>query len=132
MNSHIEGPTITVSLRGVNENSEQTARNQIDSRLAEAGSPIQNRDVLDFRAGQGIAVCEITTDIRHADDVLPDRKYRQQLATQQNTLQAKFTTSHKHTEAEKLRRLIEVKLTQMLKLNSPRVDLVEKFQKLIG
>lgn len=46
-------------------------------------------------------------------------------------LQAKFTTSRKHTEAEKLRRLIEGKLTQMLKLNSSRVNLAEKFQKLI-
>lgn len=46
-------------------------------------------------------------------------------------LQAKFAQSHKHTEAEKLRRLIEGKLAQMLKVNSSRVDLAEKFQKLI-
>jgi type I restriction enzyme R subunit len=46
-------------------------------------------------------------------------------------LQAKFTTSRKHTEAEKLRRLIEGKLTQMLKLNSSRANLAEKFKKLI-
>ena len=46
-------------------------------------------------------------------------------------LQAKFTTSRKHTEAEKLRRLIEGKLTQMLKLNDSRVNLAEKFQRLI-
>ena len=46
-------------------------------------------------------------------------------------LQAKFAQSHKRTENEKLRRLIEGKLTQMLKVNSSRVDLAEKFQKLI-
>jgi type I restriction enzyme R subunit len=46
-------------------------------------------------------------------------------------LQAKFTSSRKHTEAEKLRRLIEGKLTQMLEANGSRVDLAERFQKLI-
>ncbi|TDU32843.1 type I restriction enzyme R subunit [Panacagrimonas perspica] len=46
-------------------------------------------------------------------------------------LQAKFAQSHKRTEAEKLRRLIEGKLAQMLKVNSSRVELAEKFQKLI-
>jgi type I restriction enzyme R subunit len=46
-------------------------------------------------------------------------------------LQTKFANSHKRTEAEKLKRLIEGKLAQMLKLNSSRVDLAEKFQKLI-
>lgn len=46
-------------------------------------------------------------------------------------LQAKFAQGHKHTEAEKLKRLIEGKLAQMIKLNSARIDLAEKFQKLI-
>ena len=46
-------------------------------------------------------------------------------------LQAKFAKSHKRTETEKLRRLIEGKLAQMLKENSSRVDLAEKFEKLI-
>ncbi len=46
-------------------------------------------------------------------------------------LQAKFAGSRKRTEAEKLRRLIEEKLAQMLKLNGSRVDLAEKFQQLI-
>jgi type I restriction enzyme R subunit len=46
-------------------------------------------------------------------------------------LQTKFANSHKRTEAEKLRRLIEGKLAQMLKVNSARVELAEKFQKLI-
>lgn len=46
-------------------------------------------------------------------------------------LQEKFAQSRKRTEAEKLRRLIEGKLAQMLKINSSRVDLAEKFQKLI-
>jgi type I restriction enzyme R subunit len=46
-------------------------------------------------------------------------------------LQAKFANGHKRTEAEKLRRLIEGKLSQMLVLNSSRADFAEKFQKLI-
>ena len=46
-------------------------------------------------------------------------------------LQAKFAHGHKRTEVEKLRRLIEGKLATMLKLNAARVDLAEKFQKLI-
>jgi type I restriction enzyme R subunit len=46
-------------------------------------------------------------------------------------LQEKFNQGRKRTEAEKLRRLIEGQLTQMLKLNASRVDLAEKFQKLI-
>jgi len=46
-------------------------------------------------------------------------------------LQAKFATGHKRTEAEKLKRLIEGKLAQLLKLNSSRADFAEKFQKLI-
>ena len=46
-------------------------------------------------------------------------------------LQAKFAQGHKRTEAEKLKRLIEGKLAQMLKVNSSRADFAEKFQKLI-
>lgn len=46
-------------------------------------------------------------------------------------LQAKFKQGHKRTETEKLRRLIAGTLADMLKLNSMRVDLAEKFQKLI-
>jgi type I restriction enzyme, R subunit len=47
-------------------------------------------------------------------------------------LQAKFEKSHKRTEAEKLKRLIEGKLQQMLKANTSRLDLAEKFEKLIA
>ena len=46
-------------------------------------------------------------------------------------LQAKFAQGHKHTEAEKLKRLIEGKLAQMVAVNNSRMDLAEKFQKLI-
>jgi type I restriction enzyme R subunit len=46
-------------------------------------------------------------------------------------LQAKFAQGHKRTEAEKLKRLIEGKLSQMMKVNSARADFAEKFQKLI-
>lgn len=46
-------------------------------------------------------------------------------------LQEKFAQGKRRTEAEKLRRLIEGKLSELLKLNGSRVDLAEKFQKLI-
>jgi type I restriction enzyme, R subunit len=46
-------------------------------------------------------------------------------------LQAKFAKGHKRTEAEKLKRLIEGKLTTMVAMNASRTDLAEKFQKLI-
>ena len=46
-------------------------------------------------------------------------------------LHAKFAQGHKRTEAEKLKRLIEGKLAQMVAVNASRMDLAEKFQKLI-
>lgn len=46
-------------------------------------------------------------------------------------LQAKFAQGQKHTEAEKLKRLIEGKLVQMVAVNHSRVELAEKFQQLI-
>ena len=48
-----------------------------------------------------------------------------------DALQAKFAQGHKRTEAEKLKRLIEGKLAQMVAANASRVDLAEKFQVLI-
>jgi type I restriction enzyme R subunit len=48
-----------------------------------------------------------------------------------NALQAKFAQGHQRTEAEKLKRLIEGKLAQMMNVNSSRADFAEKFQKLI-
>lgn len=46
-------------------------------------------------------------------------------------LQEKFAQGRKRTETEKLRRLIEGKLAEMLRLNPSRADFAEKFQKLI-
>ncbi|MCW5635541.1 MAG: type I restriction endonuclease subunit R [Rubrivivax sp.] len=46
-------------------------------------------------------------------------------------LQAKFNKGHKRTEAEKLKRLVEGKLAQMVAANASRIDLAEKFQRLI-
>lgn len=46
-------------------------------------------------------------------------------------LQARFAQGHKRTEAEKLKRLIEGKLAQMMQVNSSRADFAEKLQKLI-
>jgi type I restriction enzyme R subunit len=46
-------------------------------------------------------------------------------------LQARFAQGHQRTEAEKLKRLIEGRLAQMLAVNGSRIDLAEKFQRLI-
>lgn len=49
-----------------------------------------------------------------------------------DALQQKFDQGRKRTEAEKLKRLIEGKLAQMLQQNHARVNLAEKFEKLIA
>ncbi|REJ78756.1 MAG: type I restriction endonuclease subunit R [Acidobacteria bacterium] len=41
------------------------------------------------------------------------------------------TSSRKHTEAEKLKNLLQARLTRMLDLNHSRMDYLEKFQKMI-
>jgi len=46
-------------------------------------------------------------------------------------LQKKFRKSNKRTEAEILRRLLEVKLYKMIQLNQSRFDYVERLQRLI-
>jgi len=46
-------------------------------------------------------------------------------------LKAHFQKGRKHTEAEKLKAAISNKLQQMVQLNKNRIDLVEKFKKLI-
>lgn len=53
-----------------NQNPEQIARDQIDSKLVQAGWSVQNKDALDFNAGQGLAVREYQTDVGPADYVL--------------------------------------------------------------
>ena len=53
-----------------NQNPEQIARDQIDSKLAEAGWRVQDKSKIDFNAAQGIAVREYPTDIGPADYVL--------------------------------------------------------------
>jgi type I restriction enzyme R subunit len=53
-----------------NQNPEQLARDQIDARLAEAGWHVQDKEALDFAAGQGLAVREYPTDVGPADYAL--------------------------------------------------------------
>ena len=53
-----------------NRNSEQLARDQIDSKLKEAGWCVQNKNDLNFNAGPGIAAREYRTDVGPADYVL--------------------------------------------------------------
>jgi len=48
-----------------------------------------------------------------------------------DSLQKKFRKSHKRTEAEKLRRLLESKLDKLVQLNRSRFDYMERLQKLI-
>ena len=56
--------------RSINQNPEETARDQIDERLRAAGWHVQDKETLDFNAGPGIAVREYQTDIGPADYVL--------------------------------------------------------------
>ena len=48
-----------------------------------------------------------------------------------DALKAHFEKGRKRTEAEKLKRVVGAKLTDMVSLNKTRVDLMEKFKKLI-
>ena len=54
----------------INQNPEQIARDQIDTKLVEAGWFVQNKNAINFNAGQGIAVREYQTDAGPADYVL--------------------------------------------------------------
>lgn len=53
-----------------NQNPEQIARDAIDAALAASGWVVQNKDAIDFHAGQGQAIREYTTDSGPADYVL--------------------------------------------------------------
>ena len=53
-----------------NQNPEQIARDQIDSRLRTSGWHVQDNTAIDFNAGPGIAVREYQTDVGPADYVL--------------------------------------------------------------
>ncbi|MDR3736416.1 MAG: hypothetical protein P4L10_12875 [Acidobacteriaceae bacterium] len=53
-----------------NQNPEQIARDQIDTKLADAGWCVQSKDKINFNAGRGIAVREYKTDIGPADYAL--------------------------------------------------------------
>jgi type I restriction enzyme R subunit len=48
-----------------------------------------------------------------------------------DALKERFNKGHKYTEVERLKRLIEGKLTVMVRQNHSRVDLAEKFERLI-
>ena len=59
----------------LNQNPEQVARDNIDSKLAKAGWHVQSKKQVDLGVGQGVAVREYPTDIGPADYVLfVDRK----------------------------------------------------------
>jgi hypothetical protein len=63
-------PTLRTSVTEMgdkNQNPEQIARDQIDKRLAEAGWVVQDKNAINFNAGQGIAVREYQTDVGPAD-----------------------------------------------------------------
>lgn len=54
----------------VNQTPEQIARDNIDSKLIEAGWLVQSRDEVDLNAGPGVAVREYPTDVGPVDYVL--------------------------------------------------------------
>ena len=56
--------------QNVNQTPEQVARDRIDDRLRAAGWHVQDKNLLDFNAGLGIAVREYPTDVGPADYVL--------------------------------------------------------------
>ncbi|WP_416768873.1 DEAD/DEAH box helicase family protein [Sulfurimonas sp. ST-25] len=59
----------------LNQNPEQIARDKIDAMLRSSGWAVQNKDAIDHKAAEGIAVREYQTDIGPADYVLfVDRK----------------------------------------------------------
>ena len=64
----------------INQTPEETARDRIDERLRTAGWHAQDKDVLDFNAGPGIAVREYQTDTGPADYVLFDERQATSLA----------------------------------------------------
>ena len=53
-----------------NQNAEQAARDQIDSKLIESGWTVQSRKEINFSASQAIAIREYQTDVGPADYVL--------------------------------------------------------------
>ena len=57
-------------MNAANQNPEQIARDLIDAKLAGAGWVVQDKDKIDFNAGQGIAVREFQTDAGPADYIL--------------------------------------------------------------
>jgi len=54
----------------LNQNPEQLARDKIDAMLRDAGWAVQDKDRIDHRAAEGIAVREYQTDVGPADYVL--------------------------------------------------------------
>ena len=59
-----------MSLLYKNQNPEQVARDRIDRHLTEAGWVVQDKNAIDFNAGQGIAVREYQTQVGPADYAL--------------------------------------------------------------
>ena len=53
-----------------NQNPEQIARDKIDAMLAASGWVVQDKDRINWGAGNGIAVREYQTDVGPADYVL--------------------------------------------------------------
>ena len=83
----------------VNQNPEQMARDRIDEQLRTAGWGIQNRNVIDFNAGLGIAAREYQTDIGPADYVLfVERQPVGVVEAKSDTWGVKLTTVEEQSE----------------------------------
>jgi type I restriction enzyme R subunit len=81
-----------------NQNPEQKARDQIDAQLRAAGWAIQDKDGINFQAGQGQAVREYATDTGPADYVLfIDRQPVGVIEAKKETLGQNITTVEDQT-----------------------------------
>ena len=82
-----------------NQTPEELARDRIDERLRAAGWQVQDKDALDFGAGQGIAVREYQTDAGPADYVLfVDRQAVGIIEAKPDSWGAKLTTVEEQSE----------------------------------
>jgi type I restriction enzyme R subunit len=82
-----------------NQNPEQKARDQIDAQLRASGWAIQEKDAIDFNAGEGQAVREYTTDTGPADYVLfVDKKPVGVIEAKKETLGHNITTVEDQTK----------------------------------
>jgi type I restriction enzyme R subunit len=111
-----------------NQNPEQIARDQIDAKLAEAGWHVQDKDKIDFNAGQGIAVREYPTDIGPADYVLfVDRRAVGVIEAKADKSGQNITTVEEQAEAYAAANLKWVKNKERLRFVYESTGIITRF-----